>query len=345
MKVLVTGGTGYIGSHTVVELMQKGFEVLIADNLCNSTVDMIDGIEKIIGKRPLFEQIDLCNYESIYRLFERHKDVVAIIHFAAHKAVGESVLNPLKYYSNNLLSLTNTLQAALENKIQLKGFVFSSSCTVYGNPDELPVTENASVKQATSPYGNTKRICEDILQDVVRQCDFRSISLRYFNPAGAHESSLIGELPNGSPNNLVPIITQTAIGKRKMALEVYGNDYGTPDGTCIRDYIHVVDLAKAHVVSIERLVNKSTKAKFEVFNLGTGKGYSVLELIHLFEKISGLKLDYKVVSRRPGDIEAMYADTSYSNQELGWKAEKTLEDMIRSSWNWEKKLAAQKQII
>ncbi len=345
MKVLVTGGTGYIGSHTVVELILKGFDVIIIDNLCNSTAEMIKGIEKITAKKPQLETIDLCNYTELLDFFSRHSDIRAIVHFAAHKAVGESVLNPLKYYHNNLISLINLLQAVQASLIKLEGFVFSSSCTVYGNPDELPVTESAVIKPATSPYGNTKRMCEEILHDVVSRSTFRAISLRYFNPAGAHESSLIGELPNGTPNNLVPIITQTAIGKRKKALEIYGDDYATPDGTCIRDYIHVVDLAKAHVLSIERLLNQNTKSNFEAFNLGTGKGYSVMELIQLFENISGLKLDYKVVDRRPGDIQSMYADTQFSNRELGWKAEMNLEEMIRSSWEWEKKLAEQGQKI
>jgi UDP-glucose 4-epimerase len=253
------------------------------------------------------------------------------------------VLNPLKYYSNNLDSLINTLKATTESSVKLEGFVFSSSCTVYGNPDVLPVTENSLIKSATSPYGNTKRICEEILQDLVKVANFKAISLRYFNPAGAHESALIGELPLGAPNNLVPILTQSAIGKRKGSIEVYGNDYSTPDGTCIRDYIHVVDLAKAHVVSIERLLKKKTKSNFEAFNVGAGIGYSVLELIQMFEHVSGLKLDYKMVARRPGDIESMYADTSYSNHELGWKAEKNLEQMIRSSWNWEKEIAVRQK--
>lgn len=339
MKVLVTGGTGYIGSHTVVELLEKGHEVVIIDNLCNSALEILNGIKKITGIKPDIENIDLCDFKAVADFFLRHKNITAIIHFAAHKAVGESVILPLKYYHNNLLSLINTLQGAIDAKINLQGFVFSSSCTVYGNPDSLPVTEQAIIKEASSPYGNTKRICEEILQDVVKQTNFKAISLRYFNPAGAHDSAFIGELPIGSPNNLVPIITQTAIGKRKKVLEIYGNDYATSDGTCVRDYIHVVDLAKAHVVSIERLLNKKSKSNFETFNVGTGIGYTVLELMNMFEKISGVKLHYKIVSRRPGDIEAMYADTTYSNKELDWKAEKNLEEMIASSWNWEKKLA------
>jgi UDP-glucose 4-epimerase len=342
MKILVTGGTGYIGSHTVVELLQKGHEVVILDNLNNSSIEALDGIEKITGIRPDFEQVDLCNYAALADFFNRHQTINAVIHFAALKAVGESVLQPLKYYHNNLISLLNILQGIAQYNLDLKGFVFSSSCTVYGNPDSLPVTEQAPIKEATSPYGSTKIMSEIILRDVVEHQKFNAISLRYFNPAGAHESALIGEFPLGMPNNLVPIITQTAIGKRKKMVEIYGNDYQTKDGTCIRDYIHVVDLAKAHVISIERLLNNETKSNFETFNIGTGKGYSVLELVHMFEKVSGLSLPYKIVDRRPGDIESMYADTNYSNTELGWKAERNLEQMIASSWNWEKKLATQK---
>ncbi len=342
MTILVTGGTGYIGSHTVVELLQKGFDVIVIDNLSNSTLEMLDGIEKISKKKPLFKNIDLCNAEDVLDFFHSHKNIDAIIHFAAYKAVGESVALPLKYYSNNLFSLVNVLQASIETQINLKGFVFSSSCTVYGNPDSLPVTENAVIKAPTSPYGNTKRICEEILKDTVSQAKFKAISLRYFNPVGAHQSALIGELPIGVPNNLVPIITQTAIGKRNKAVEIFGSDYSTPDGTCVRDYIHVVDLAMAHVVAIERILNEKTKSNFETFNIGTGVGYSVLEIVKMFEKISGLELNYKLSARRPGDIESMYADITLSATELGWKAQRDLEDMISTSWNWEKKLAVQK---
>lgn len=345
MKILVTGGTGYIGSHTVVELLEKNFEVVIFDNLCNSSEEALNGIEKITGKKPAFEHVDLCDYQAVLAAFSKHKNIEAVIHFAAHKAVGESVELPLKYYQNNLLSLINILQVSLDATEQIKGIVFSSSCTVYGNPDELPVTEKAEIKTATSPYGNTKRICEEIIMDVVKQSKFKAISLRYFNPAGAHPSAHIGEFPLGSPNNLMPIITQTAIGKRKKGIDVFGDDYATPDGTCIRDYIHVVDLAKAHVISIERLLANKTKSNFETFNIGSGKGYSVLELITMFERVSGLKLDYKIVNRRPGDIESMYADTSYSNEELGWHAEKNLEDMVTSSWNWEQGLAKKVNLI
>ncbi|MBL0047577.1 MAG: UDP-glucose 4-epimerase GalE [Bacteroidetes bacterium] len=343
MTVLVTGGTGYIGSHTVVELQQKGYEVIIIDNLSNSTLEMLDGIEKITGIKPLYINLDLCDAEGVSRFFETHKNISAIIHFAAFKAVGESVAFPLKYYSNNLLSLVNVLQGAMQAGVNLKGFVFSSSCTVYGSPDSLPVSEAAPLKPASSPYGNTKRICEEILQDTVNQANFKAISLRYFNPVGAHDSAIIGELPLGTPNNLVPIITQTAIGKRKKSVEIFGSDYATPDGTCVRDYIHVVDLAQAHVIAIERILNGKSKSNCEVFNIGTGIGYSVLEMVLLFEKISGLKLDYKMANRRPGDIESIYADVSLSSKELGWKAQRNLENMLATSWNWEKKLALQNQ--
>ena len=342
MKVLVTGGAGYIGSHTVVELLKKNFSVVIADNLCNSSLMVLDGIQKITGKKPDFEQIDLCDITAVNKCLQKHRDISSVIHFAAHKAVGESVLDPLKYYHNNLLSLIHLLEAIAGNSIPIKGFVFSSSCTVYGNPTELPVSEKAEIQPATSPYGNTKRICEEILQDVVKKSDFKAISLRYFNPVGAHDSCCIGELPNGAPNNLVPIITQTAIGKRKQQLEIYGDDYNTHDGTCIRDYIHVTDLAKAHVNSIERLLKGEAQFQYENFNVGTGSGYSVLEIVNLFEKISGVKLNYKVVERRKGDIESMFADISNSKSVLGWKAEKNLDEMIASAWNWEKKIAEKK---
>ena len=339
MTVLVTGGAGYIGSHTVVELIQKGHHVVIADNLSNSSISVLDGIEKICGIRPKFVQLDLCDTAAIPSCFQQNRDIDAIIHFAAYKAVGESVALPLKYYHNNIFSLINVLQLAEKEQLPLKAFVFSSSCTVYGNPDKLPVSEHAAVKEAASPYGNTKRICEEILRDYVAQAPLRAISLRYFNPAGAHPSAHIGELPLGAPNNLVPIITQTAIGKRQKPLEIYGNDYNTTDGTCIRDYIHVVDLAKAHVIALERLFNAKTKTDFEVFNIGTGIGYSVLEMVKMFEKVSGLKLNYQLSERRPGDVEAVFADVSLSSNELGWKAERDLEDMIATAWKWEKNLA------
>lgn len=337
MKILVTGGTGYIGSHTVVELQKNGFEVVIIDNLSNSTREVISSIEKITGIRPVFEEFDICDKEKTKLFFTNHHDIQGVIHFAAYKSVNESVELPLKYYQNNLFSLVNLLSEMEIMKIN--NFVFSSSCTVYGQPDELPVRENAPVKKAASPYGNTKQICEDIINDYIASNSFlKALSLRYFNPIGAHESALLGELPIGIPNNLVPFITQTAIGKREI-LRVFGSDYNTPDGTCIRDYIHVVDLAKAHVIAVKRLIENKNRKNIEVFNLGTGKGYSVLEAINSFEKVSGQKLNYFITDRRPGDIEKVWADTSFANDELGWKAEKELDEMMLSAWNWEKKLA------
>ncbi|MFA6922649.1 MAG: UDP-glucose 4-epimerase GalE [Bacteroidales bacterium] len=330
-KILVTGGTGYIGSHTVVELQQKGFDVVIVDNFSNSYHEVVDSIEKITNIHPEFQEFDLCDFEKTYSFFKENK-IDAIIHFAAFKAVGESVEKPLKYYHNNLFSLINLLKCA--NEFGVNNFVFSSSCTVYGQSDELPVTEKAPIKQALSPYGNTKQISEEIISDTVETTSLKSILLRYFNPIGAHESSLIGELPIGIPNNLVPFITQTAIGKHEF-LRVFGNDYNTPDGTCIRDYIHVVDLAKAHVIAVERLLNNKNKSAYEIFNLGTGNGNSVLEVIKTFEKVSGVKLNYKLVERRAGDIEKVWASTEYANKELGWKAEKDLNEMLKSAWDWE----------
>ena len=335
MKILVTGGTGYIGSHTVVELQNSGFEVVIVDNLCNSYIEVVDNISKITGVRPGFEKIDLTDKDKTDDFFKKHTDIAGIIHFAALKAVGESVDKPLDYYHNNILSLINVLVCM--KKYRIKNIVFSSSCTVYGQPDELPVTEEAPIKPAWSPYAHTKQISEGIIENTTNVEDIQGILLRYFNPIGAHESALIGELPIGIPNNLVPFITQTAIGKRDI-LKVFGNDYKTSDKTAIRDYIHVVDLAKAHVVAIERLVNKANRKKVEVFNLGTGNGYSVLEVIRSFEKIRGVKLNYKFVKRRPGDIEQVWADTTFANEELGWKAEKDIDEMMLSAWNWEKAL-------
>ena len=332
-KILVTGGTGYIGSHTVVELQNSGFEVVVVDNLSNSDIKVVDRIQKITGERPTFENFDLCDAEKTNNLFKKHRDIKAVIHFAAFKAVGESVSNPLKYYNNNLVSLVNLLNAMQKNKIS--NFVFSSSCTVYGQPDKLPVTEQSPVKEANSPYGYTKQVSEQIIKDTtIASQIFKAIALRYFNPIGAHDSALIGELPLGVPNNLVPFITQTAIGLRQQ-LSVFGDDYNTPDGTCIRDYIHVVDLAKSHVIAIERLLKNNNIADFEFFNIGTGKGNSVLEVINTFEKVSGQKLNYKITSRREGDVEKVYADTKFANSELGWKAEKTLDDALLSAWNWE----------
>jgi UDP-glucose 4-epimerase len=333
MKILVTGGTGFIGSHTVVELQNKGFEVVIIDNLSNSEASVVDSIEEITGIKPDLQVFDLTDKAKTFNFFKENKDLSGVIHFAASKAVGESVEKPLLYYRNNLDSLINVLEGMLENNIE--NFVFSSSCTVYGQPDVLPVAETSPIKKAESPYGNTKQIAEEIIFDTVKASHLKAIALRYFNPIGAHESSLIGELPIGVPNNLVPFITQTAIGLRQH-LSVFGNDYNTPDGTAIRDYIHVVDLAKAHVVALDRMIQKNMKKNFEIFNLGTGKGYSVLETIKAFEKVTGVKLNYKIVGRREGDIEKVWADPSFSNIELGWKAEKKLDEMMLSAWKWEK---------
>lgn len=338
-KIIVTGGTGYIGSHTVVELQQNGYEVVILDNLSNSSIEVLDNIARISGRRPGFEKIDLSDYKETAAFFSGNRNISGIIHFAAYKAVGESMEKPLDYYRNNVGSLMNILECMKQRGI--RDIVFSSSCTVYGQPDELPVTESAPFKPAWSPYGNTKQICEEILRFACLSLPLRSIALRYFNPIGAHESALIGELPLGIPNNLVPFITQTAIGIR-ACLSVFGNDYATPDGTAIRDYLHVVDLAKAHVAALERMIQGEGKAATEIFNLGTGKGYSVLEIIQSFERVSGVKLNYAYVSRRPGDIERVWADTSFANSELGWKAEKNLDEMLLSAWNWEKAIAAEK---
>jgi UDP-glucose 4-epimerase len=333
-QILVTGGTGYIGSHTTVELIEENFDPVIVDNLSNSKIEVLDGIEEITGIYPDFEKFDLCNKDELFGFFRKYPNIEAIIHFAASKAVGESVEKPLLYYSNNLVSLINLLEAM--SFFNIPYMVFSSSCTVYGQPDELPVTEKAPFKKAFSPYGNTKQISEEILQDTISANPFiKAISLRYFNPIGAHPSSLIGEMPLNIPDNLVPFITQTAIGIRDY-LRVFGNDYNTPDGSCIRDYIHVVDLSKAHVVAIKRLLEKNNKSNHEIFNLGMGGGVSVFEVIKSFEKASGQKIKYKIVNRRPGDIEQVWADTEYANEELGWIAEFSLEDAMLSAWNWEK---------
>lgn len=334
-KVLVTGGLGYIGSHTVVELQNAGFEVVIIDNLSNSSLEVLDGIIQITGKTPLFEKIDLRQKSEVIQFFEKHQDISGIIHFAASKAVGESVENPLLYYENNLSTLIYLLQAC--NNYTIENFIFSSSCTVYGEPDKLPIDESAPIKKATSPYGNTKQISEEILNDSCKVSNLKSIALRYFNPIGAHDSSKIGELPLGIPQNLVPFITQTAAGLRDQ-LSVFGDDYPTKDGSCIRDYIHVVDLAKAHVVALERLLKNRNSNQFETFNIGTGKGSSVLEVVNAFEKITQQKLNYKIVDRRVGDVISVYADTKKANEVLGWKAENSMEDSLLSSWNWEKKV-------
>lgn len=335
-KILVTGGTGYIGSHTVVELINSGYETVIIDDLSNSSADVLDQIEKITDTRPEFHEFNLTDGPKLEQFFENTPDIAAIIHFAASKAVGESVQKPLLYYRNNLVSLINLLDCQLKYGVQ--NIVFSSSCTVYGQPEVLPVTEQTPRKDAESPYGNTKKVNEDILRDAIAaNPQLKGIALRYFNPVGAHASALIGELPLGVPQNLVPFITQTAAGIREQ-LSVFGDDYATPDGSAIRDYIHVVDLAKAHVVAIERLLEGKNKSNFEVFNLGTGKGVSVLEMVKGFEKATGVKLNYKIVPRRAGDIEKIWADTHYANEELGWKAETGLDETLRSAWNWEKKL-------
>ena len=333
-KVLVTGGLGFIGSHTVVALQKEGYEVVIIDNLSNSSIDVLGGITQISGKTPEFENIDLRDKSAVINFFDKYQDIQDVIHFAASKAVGESVSNPLLYYENNISTLVYLLHEL--NKKENGNFIFSSSCTVYGQADELPITENAPVKQAESPYGNTKQIGEEIIKDTCKVSkNLKAIALRYFNPIGAHPSAEIGELPIGTPQNLIPFITQTAIGKRSE-LSVYGDDYPTEDGTAIRDYIHVMDLAEAHVVALKRLMEGKDKANYEVFNLGTGKGNSVLEVIKSFEKVSGQNLPYKIVGRREGDIISAYADTDKANNELNWKANRTLDDALESAWKWQK---------
>ncbi len=333
-KILVTGGTGFIGSHTVVELHNAGYEVIIVDDFSNSNPKILDQLQTITGKKQAFVQLDLCDEAKVRAFVESNPEITGVIHFAAFKAVGESVQQPLKYYRNNFYSLLNLL-FAFNSKIDL---VFSSSCTVYGQPDQLPVTEAAPVKKAESPYGNTKQIAEEMLSEACAVSpDLFVTSLRYFNPVGAHESALIGELPIGVPQNLVPFITQSAIGKRGP-ITVYGNDYNTPDGSAIRDYIHVVDLAKAHVAAIRRLESKAAPSNYEVFNLGTGKGSSVLEIIHAFEESTGEQLNYQIGPRREGDIEQVYGDVSKAANELSWKAELGIQEMMRSAWNWEKYL-------
>lgn len=334
--ILVTGGTGFIGSHTVVELQQAGFDVVIIDDLSNSKAEVVDNIEKITGIRPAFECFDIADREKTHDFFKKYNNVEAIIHFAAFKAVGESVQKPLEYYRNNLTALMNLLECM--KQYGTRHLVFSSSCTVYGQPDKLPVTEATPRKPAESPYGNTKAVCEDIIRDFCKaNADINGIALRYFNPIGAHPSALIGESPVGVPNNLVPFITQSAAGVRGE-LSIFGDDYNTPDGTAIRDYINVVDLSKAHVVAINRLINGDNKANCEFFNVGTGNGYSVMELVQAFIKSTGVDLKYKIVGRRSGDIEQIYADTTLANNELGWKAEKTIEETLLSAWNWEKRV-------
>ena len=335
-KIIVTGGCGYIGSHTAIELIESGFEVVIFDDLSNSTEKTISRIHKITGVKPTFIKVDLKNQEATSKAFEAHKDTLGVIHFAAHKAVGESVEKPLMYYKNNLYSLLNVLESQKKNNIN--NFIFSSSATVYGTPNTLPITESNETQRPFSPYGNTKKIAEEILDDFTKSSqDFSAISLRYFNPIGAHESGEIGELPNGIPNNLMPYITQTAAGVRDK-LMVYGNDYPTKDGTPIRDYIHVVDLAKAHVLAVKRLLEKEQETALEYFNLGTGLGYSVLDVIKTFEKVTNSKLNYEITDRRDGDVPQLYASTDLAKEKLGWSADRALEDMISSSWTWEQNL-------
>ena len=336
-KILVTGGLGYIGSHTSVELIQQGYEIIIVDDLSNSSTDVLEGIKKITGISPEFIKLDLRNKKGVNRLFKDHPDLSGIIHFAAFKAVSESINKPLEYYENNIGSLIYLLQA-IQSKGQKFSFIFSSSCTVYGQADQLPITEQAPIKKAESPYGNTKQIGEDILYDNTRSNSLlRVISLRYFNPIGGHSSIEIGELPKGKPQNLVPFITQTAAGIHQK-LNVFGDDYPTLDGTCVRDYIHVVDLAKAHVVGLKRMMADEQSENFEVFNLGTGKGKSVIELIKTFEKVSGIALNYEIVDRRPGDIVEAYSDTTKANNILGWQAKYDLEKALETAWEWEKKI-------
>ena len=337
-KILVTGGTGFIGSHTTVELQEAGYEVVIVDNLSNSKIEVLDGIEKITGIRPVFEKVDCCDKEALEKVFEKNPGIEGIIHFAASKAVGESVEKPLLYYRNNITSLINLLE--LMPKHGVKGIIFSSSCTVYGQPskENLPVTEEAPIQKALSPYGNTKQINEEIIQDYIHSgAAIKAIILRYFNPIGAHPSALIGELPNGVPMNLIPFVTQTAIGIREQ-LKIFGNDYNTEDGTCIRDYIYVVDLAKAHVKAMERVLDQPDTDSVEVFNIGTGRGLSTLEVVEGFEKATGVKLNWTYAPRREGDIEKVWGNVNKANKVLGWKAEAKIDDVLRSAWKWQKKL-------
>ncbi len=332
-RILVTGGLGFIGSHTVVELQQAGYEVVIIDNLNNSKIEVLESITSITGIKPTYFNIDLRDKRAVEEFFSNNS-ADGIIHFAASKAVGESVKNPLLYYENNVSTLVYVLQEM--KKHQLTNFIFSSSCTVYGQADELPITENAPVKPAESPYGNTKQIGEEIIKESCKADSLKAIALRYFNPIGAHETAIIGELPLGVPQNLIPFVTQTAAGIREE-LSVFGDDYPTKDGTAVRDYIHVVDLAKAHIAALERLINKKNKKDFEVFNVGTGIGSSVLEVIKTFEKVSEKSLNYKIVDKREGDVTAAFADTTFANNELGWKTEKTLEDALLDAWKWQLK--------
>jgi len=335
--ILVSGGAGFIGSHVTVELIESGYDVIVADNMSNCDTTCFEGVKKITGKDDIpFFKMDFCDYEATDKLFSDYK-IDAVIHFAGFKAVGESVAEPLKYYRNNLLSFINLLEVA--KKHGGCNVLFSSSATVYGEPEKLPVTEESPRQSATSPYGNTKQICEDILRDSVKAYpEIKGIALRYFNPIGAHPSALIGELPRGVPNNLVPFITQTAIGKREC-LSIFGNDYPTPDGTCQRDYIDIVDLARAHVFAVRRMLDGKMKKDYEIYNIGTGRPLSVMELVTAFEKVNHLKLNYKFASRRAGDVTAIWADPTLANNELGWKAERSIEDTLASAWAWEKHIA------
>lgn len=331
MQVLVTGGLGYIGSHTVVELIESGYTPVVIDNLSESDIEVKDRIEKIVGKAIIFEKVEMCNLDEMENLFSKYDNITSVIHFAAYLVVNESVQDPLKYYQNNLVSTINLLSCM--KKYRVNHLVFSSSCTVYGNPEMLPVNEKAPIQPAVSPYGNTKQICEDIIKDFIHSSELSGISLRYFNPIGAHESSLIGEFQTGEPHHLVPYITETALGIRKQ-LKIFGNDWNTNDGTCVRDYIHVVDVAQAHIKAVERLQN-NTESNLEVFNLGMGVGVSVLEMVNAFQSATGKSIKYEFAPRREGDAEAVYADTTKANLLLNWKTEKSLEDAMRDAWNWE----------
>lgn len=335
MKILVTGGLGFIGSHTVVALLEKNYDVIIIDNLSNTTLDVLEGITRITGKTPEFHQIDIRNKSALKKFFNEHTDIKGIIHFAAFKAVGESVEKPLEYYENNVAALVYMLNEC--RKLQEPKFIFSSSCTVYGQAESLPITEDAPVQKAKSPYGNTKQIDEEMIHDFINSgANLQAISLRYFNPIGAHPSALIGELPIGVPQNLIPFVAQTAAGKRET-LSIFGNDYPTADGTCIRDYIHVMDLADIHVVALEKLFDHNHTTAYDVFNVGTGKGNSVLDVVKTFENVNDLKLSYKIVDRRPGDVTSAYADTAKVERELGWKAKRSMSDALKDAWQWELK--------
>jgi len=335
MKILVTGGLGYIGSHTVVALQEKGYKVVIIDNLSNSSIEVLDNITKISGTKPLYENVDLREKKEVKAFIEKHKDIAGVIHFAAYKAVGESVEIPLEYYENNVAALVYLLREM--KHLQHPKFIFSSSCTVYGQAEKLPITEDAPVQAANSPYGNTKQIDEEIIQDhIASGADIQAISLRYFNPIGAHPTALIGELPIGVPLNLVPYVTQTAAGKREQ-LSIWGDDYPTADGTCIRDYIHVMDLGEVHVIALEKLLEQDYKKKYEVYNVGTGKGNSVLDVVKTFEKVNNLKLPYVIADRRPGDVISAYADTTKAENDLNWKAKRTMADALKDAWLWEQK--------